>query len=525
MRPSIHLSHVCRRIDTFGRYLVGERDPLCTRLKKTVHAIRSRLERSMRLTPLGKLLLFVIGLAVAGFALYQAVPRIRHAADRALGRALATTPATLPENRPAPASSGAEIRLRLRGSNTIGRDLAPALAEKFLEREGATEIESVREGPEQVVVSGHLPDGVTALRIEIQAHGTSTAFDSLKAGTADIGLASRRISSDERRALATLGDLTSPASEHVLALDGVAIVVHASNPVDSLNLEQVRGIFSGQLADWSQVGGRPGPIVLRARDSRSGTFDTFKALVLGAASLPATTQRYEDGQQLAGDVASDPRSIGFVGLAYVGDTRALKIGDGESIAYRPTVFTVRTESYRLSRRLYLYTPQSAANPWTSRFVSFALSDAGQAVVDTVGFVGQALSVPVPGPTLIESTAPPAYLRGTRGAVRMPLDYRFDSGSDRLDNKALRDVGRLVQSLSLPDRRSATVLLFGFADSQGSPGSNLSLSRSRAEAIARELRAEGIEPSTIEGFGSALPVASNVTDEGRGRNRRVEVWIR
>jgi phosphate transport system substrate-binding protein len=190
------------------------------------------------------------------------------------------------------------------------------------------------------------------------------------------------------------------------------------------------------------------------------------------------------------------------------------------------VFTVRTEDYRLSRRLYLYVSPTSPNPWVGKFVQFALSDEGQAVVDAVGFVGQSLNQTVAeAAPALPSEVPAEYARLTRSATRLPLVFRFESGSDRLDNKSLRDVGRLLESMSQPANRGRRVLLFGFADALGSPEANRRLSGARAAAVADELRSEGVNPEEVTGFGSALPVASNETEEGKARNRRVEVWLK
>ena len=487
----------------------------------------------MRLTPIGKLMFFLIGLALVATAVHQ-VPAARLAVQRLLGRA---TPAnevtsstgstdrpgqTAPSGRP----SGATPRLRLHGSNTIGADLAPALAEKFLARQGATGIHRASGAADEMTVEGQVPGESDPFVIEIAAHGSGTAFEDLASGTADVGMASRRIKPEEKLRLAALGDMTSSAAEHVLGLDGLAVLVARDNPVEALTLEQIRDLFSGRVADWSALGGSPGPVQVYARDDRSGTFDTFKSLVLHDAPLAGSARRYEDSRKLSADVAGDPRGIGFVGLAYVGDAKALKVSEAGSVAYRPTVFTVRTEDYRLSRRLYLYASPTSTNPWVNKFIQLALSDEGQAVVDAIGFVGQSLAAPVADAAPAHSgDVPPEYARLTRDATRVPLDFRFESGSDRLDNKALRDIGRLLESLSQPANRGKRVLLFGFADALGSADANRRLSQARAQAVAGELGSEGVRPDAVSGFGAALPVASNETEEGRGRNRRVEVWLR
>ncbi len=489
----------------------------------------------MRLTPIAKLLVFLIGLALVGVAVYRFIPSARNLLDPVLGRGGSATKGDGGENAATPANpaaegaaraSGVTPRLRLHGSNTIGRDLAPALAEKLLAREGATGIRRVVVAEDEVVVEGQLPGESQPVAIEIEAHGSGTAFEGLAEGLTDIGMLSRRIKPEEKLKLAALGDMTSSAAEHVLALDGIAVIVSRGSSIDALSLEQLRDLFSGKVTDGARVGGPAGPVQIYARDDRSGTYDIFENLILRGTPLAANARRYEDSRKLAADVAADPRGVGFVGLAYVGDARAIKVSEGGSIAYRPTVFTVRTEDYRLSRRLYLYTPPASTNPWVGKFVQFALSDEGQAVVDSIGFVGQSLGATVAADAPVAAgDAPPEYTRLTRGATRLPLDFRFEIASDRLDNKALRDIGRLLESLSQSANRGRRVLLFGFADAQGGAEANRRLSAARAEAVAGELRSEGVAAEVATGFGSALPVASNETEEGRHRNRRVEVWLR
>jgi phosphate transport system substrate-binding protein len=186
---------------------------------------------------------------------------------------------------------------------------------------------------------------------------------------------------------------------------------------------------------------------------------------------------------------------------------------------------VRTEDYPLTRRLYLYTPVAPSNAWVSKFVAFALSAEGQAVVEAAGFFGQELQrAPAAGGAEEHADAPPEYRRLTSGAERLAVNFRFETGSNTLDTKAQRDIGRLVERLASSGAGRGVVLI-GFADAVGEQELNLRLSRESARAVAEELRSVGVEPATVTGFGEAIPVADNETDEGRQRNRRVEVWVR
>ena len=125
--------------------------------------------------------------------------------------------------------------------------------------------------------------------------------------------------------LQELGALDSPANEHVIALDGLAIVVNKANRVEALSIDQIMGIYTGKITDWSQVGGTPGAIALVARNEGSGTTDTFSYLVLNGTPISPRVKRIEDSRELSDTVAKTPNSIGFVGMSYVGNAKALSI--------------------------------------------------------------------------------------------------------------------------------------------------------------------------------------------------------
>lgn len=424
--------------------------------------------------------------------------------------------------------AGTETILRLSGSNTIGSKLAPALAEEFLKAQGARDVQRIPGEEGEVSVVGTLPGQSEPSAIAIAAHGSGTGFKDFGADKADIIMSSRPIKSDEKADLASYGDLTSRAGEHVLGLDGLAIIVNQANSIDSLTDEQIQGIFTGRITDWSEVGGSSGEINLYARDDESGTFDSFKEMVLRGEELASGAKRFEDSTKLSNEVSNDVQGIGFVGMPYIINAKALKVSAGSSVPMRPTALTVRTEDYLFSRRLFLYTAATPQNPWVRKFIDFALANEGQAVVNKTGFVDQAItpdSLTKPEEADMASNLPPGYERLIRNAERLPFNFRFRTGSEELDTKAFRDLGRLMQFMSDRGDQSGEVLLLGFADAQGSEDSNLELSRKRARNVERELQAEGIRAAEVEGFGEERPVASNDTDEGREKNRRVEVWIR
>jgi phosphate transport system substrate-binding protein len=411
--------------------------------------------------------------------------------------------------------------VRLHGSNTIGAELAPALAEAFLQKKtGSRAIVRRRTAPDEVLVEAR--EGASVVdSIEVFAHGSATAFQDLLGGTCDIGMSSRRIHPDETEKLSKFGDMASAASEHVIALDGIAIVVNPSNPVSSLNKAQLRDVFSGQMRSWSDVGGNTVPITVYARDDKSGTFDTFKHLVLGDKALAPEAKRYEASDQLSDAVAGDAGGIGFIGLPYVRSSKAVMVQEAGSVPLLPSPMTVSTEDYPLARRLYLYASLGA--PIGARdFVDFALSEEGQKVVQAAGFVDLR---PECDPNASRCTACSAqYKEAVHGACRLSVDFRFDKGNAELDTRALRDLQRLVTLMGRPENSSKSIVLLGFSDGTGQRSDNVTLSQQRASMVAGQLSARGLHVDTTKGLGSEMAVADDSSDDGRQRNRRVEAWL-
>ncbi len=433
-------------------------------------------------------------------------------------------PATASSNKSAiTAATEPTAMLRFAGSNTIGSELLPALAEAYLKQQGISEVKRIEgKAPEEIsLVDAKNP--TLATTIEIAAHGSSTAFKDLLEQKADIGMASRKIKLAEATKLAPLvGDITAPSQEHVLALDGIAVIVNRSNTISALTKDQIAAIFSGVITDWAELKRSPGKIKLYARDNKSGTYDTFQSIVLENLKLSNEARRFEDSAMLSDKVAADPDGIGFVGLPFVKDARALAVSDTGTSPLVANRLTVATEDYPLSRRLYLYAPNKRDNPHVKKFVEFALSQAGQEIVKQHGFIELSIqSTKVNTP----SDAPKDYAQLTSGAQRLSLNFRFLTGSHRLDNKGLRDLDRVIEFVENAKAKNKSIMLFGFSDATGDTTLNQNLSLDRARAVAEELTRRGVTLAQISGYGASLPVASNQTKEGREQNRRVEIWVK
>ena len=331
-------------------------------------------------------------------------------------------------------------------------------------------------------------------------------------------MSSRAMKAEERKSLHHLGDMTDFAAENVVAIDGLAIIVHPDNPLQNLSVATVHRIFAGHIANWRDLGGPDLPIQLYARDENSGTWDTFQSLVLRDSPLATRARRFESNDELADRVAADAGGIGFVGLASVRQARALAISDGDSHPLQPETLHVATEDYPLARRLYLYKPPTSLRPVLAEFVHFAQQRQGQDQVKAIGFVSQnPLDLPV-----TVTSGPAVYRALAEQAQRLSMNFRFHGGSAELDNKAKRDAVRLAEFLKQPEQQAFRIQLVGFSSHKRNRALADVLSRLRATAVRTALFSEGVVTESVMGFGAALPVADQ--HSGKNKNERVEVWL-
>ena len=244
-------------------------------------------------------------------------------------------------------------RIVIKGSDTLGAKLVPQLAEAFkAEHKDAS--------------------------FEIAAEGSTTGIAALIDGTANIGMSSRRTKPTEISAASAKGLTLKPT---VVAFDGIAVIVNAGNPVKGLTKQQVEKIFTGDITDWSAVGGTAGKISIYTRNTSSGTYSDFKELAMKKRDYAGSAQKMAGNEQIAAEVGKNAGGIGYVGLAYIkaGGLKALPV---EGIA--PSQATVRSKEYPFSRPTFYYTNGEPAGE-VKEFVDFTLSAKGQAIVSQVGF--------------------------------------------------------------------------------------------------------------------------------------------
>ncbi len=219
--------------------------------------------------------------------------------------------------------------------------------------------------------------------VEVSGGGSGTGIAALVHGTVDIACASRPLAASERAALRARRG--ADARETPVALDAVAVYVHAQNPVRALSLAQLSRIYRGEHVRWSELGGADLPIVLYGRENSSGTYAFFKERVLGRLDFAAETQSLPGTAAVLHAVGRDPKGIGYAGLGHGAGVAplALRARDGDA-AIAPDSASASEARYPLSRPLTLIATESA-RPHVAAFVAWVRSPEGQRLVRTKGF--------------------------------------------------------------------------------------------------------------------------------------------
>jgi phosphate transport system substrate-binding protein len=212
--------------------------------------------------------------------------------------------------------------LQIDGSTTVG-PIADAFAEYFM-----------RTNP--------------GLEITVKKTGSGDGAAALIDGRCDIATMSRFMKDKEFQS--AVAKNVFPVA-HAIAMDGVCVVVHPSNPVKKLTSAQVRDIYKGNIKNWKEVGGPDSEIVIVSRDTSSGTYETFHEKVMKKEEMAKNVEYVNSNPQAHARVKTTPAAISYVGIGFVdADVKALKI-DGVT----PTKETITNGTYPVARPLFLFT--------------------------------------------------------------------------------------------------------------------------------------------------------------------------
>lgn len=227
--------------------------------------------------------------------------------------------------------------------------------------------------------------------IAVTGGGSGTGIAALINGTTNIAQCSREMKPEEKAQV--LKSTGKEVKEFVVGLDALAVILHPSNPVSELSIDQLSGIFTGKVVNWKDVGGLDEPILVLSRERNSGTHVYFleeivrKGNTKGPEEFGTSVLMMPSSQAIAQEVARSRAGIGYLGLGYVSNQhKAIRVKKTpDSPAVPPSVETGQNGTYPIARPLYIYTagePEGEAK----RFIDFAMSPEGQKTVAVMDFV-------------------------------------------------------------------------------------------------------------------------------------------
>ncbi|HQM47264.1 MAG TPA: phosphate ABC transporter substrate-binding protein [Candidatus Hydrogenedentes bacterium] len=207
--------------------------------------------------------------------------------------------------------------------------------------------------------------------VDVQGGGSTAGLQAVSNSLADIGMCSRLLTPEEEQQF----------TGTVIARDGLAIVVNPGNPVSELTSAQIRGLFSGEIQSWSEVGGHDGPVRPITREEGSGTRESFVHLVMGKERISRRALTQESNGAVKELVKGDPAAIGYMSLGLVGHELKTVLVDG----IQPSSANVLAGSYKLARP-FLFVTKGTLRPEAQRFFDYVLSPESQKILETEGLV-------------------------------------------------------------------------------------------------------------------------------------------
>ncbi len=251
------------------------------------------------------------------------------------------------------AMAGDAKKIVVDGSTTVG-PIAKAFAEYYM---------------------GKHPD----VNITVSESGSGNGAKSLINAACDVATMSRPMKNSETKAAQDAGILPI---EHIVAMDGIAVVVHPSNPLANLTTDQIRDIYTGKIKNWKELGGPDRPIVVISRDTNSGTYETFETLVMNKEKMGEKVEYVGSNGAIRQRVMSTPAAIGYVGLAFTEGVKAVTVN-----AVEVSPETVVSKKYPISRPLYMYTngrPKQGSP--LEDFINLSGTPEGKRIIEDTGFV-------------------------------------------------------------------------------------------------------------------------------------------
>ena len=257
----------------------------------------------------------------------------------------------------------------------IGSNALAGNQKKSLQIEGSTTVGPIADAFAEVFLKTH-----PKLSLTVKKTGSGDGAAALIDSRCDIATMSRFMKGKEFKKAVEKGVM--PVA-HAIAMDGVCVVVHPSNPINALTTEQIRKIYKGETTNWKQVGGADKPIVVISRDTSSGTYETFHKLAMKKKKMAKSVEYVNSNPQAHARVKTTDGAIAYVGLGFLDDAVKGLTVDG----VKPGRDTIASGKYPLSRPLYFFTNgYPKLGSLTHAFCTFYLTEKGQEIIEAKGFV-------------------------------------------------------------------------------------------------------------------------------------------
>ena len=240
------------------------------------------------------------------------------------------------------ASNGDSVTISISGSTSVG-PLMEKIQEKYEEEN-------------------------SNVTLEIQQNGSGAGIKDVISGISEIGMSSRELKDEEKTSV----------QGTTVAYDGIALLVNPNNPVKNISLDDVRKIYTGEITNWKELGGKDSPIVVVSREEGSGTRDAFQEIVGYKSEELKKDATISDGSgAVKTTVAGNENAIGFASFEYIDNTvSALSVNDVER-----TAENVKAGQYKISRPFILVTKEDTLTEEGQKLIDFVLSNEGQQIVE------------------------------------------------------------------------------------------------------------------------------------------------
>jgi phosphate transport system substrate-binding protein len=409
--------------------------------------------------------------------------------------------------------------IRIVGEGRAGASLLTPLLKAFADSRG------VGFEPGQPAILRDLKTGSVLAEVSFAAISGADAVLALESGRADLMLGAA-----EQKGLAA----------REVALDALVPIMAPGNPTPFVTTTDLARALSGDVDNWSQIGGPDMPLVLHGLDADS---DLAQALSARLGRDLAASVRHADMDTLAVAVARDPWALAVTGRTGAVPAQVLALRDSCGFPLLPDPMAVKSEDYPLSMPIFFQIPRRHVGLVLREFLDFLSTPAADAAIAKAGYIDRAVtSQPLTADGLrlinaINGAGAETTLEDLKrltalmdGRARLSLTFRFEGGSSRLDAHSQGGLADLALMLEAGLLKDQDLIFAGFSDGSGAAAANLDLSRSRAEAVlaALKLLAPSVPEAQLPGvepLGEMLPIACDETGAGRRLNRRVELWVR